>query len=405
PGDIAQECRPGRYAIRVFLFDVSRATFGDKSPGIPRNGRWGNGNYCSVGQYLLIYANIHRITQWTAELVLSSPTLTSHLHRPFGQIRIITGNPSVVKHILKTNFTNYDKGDIFRTTLYDLLGDGIFNVDDDEWKFQRQLSSHEFNTKPLRYFVEDVVDTELNKRLIPILTSAAANETVLDMQDLLQRFAFDNICRIAFGYDPEYLTPSLPKAKFAVAFEDAARISSERFRMITPVLWKLKRVLNLGSEKRLKEAVSEIRKFARNILNQKKQETSIQTVDLLSRFIRCGHSDERFVTDMVISFILAGRDSTSAALTWYLWLIYKNPFVENEVVKEIEAKLDSRDYNEVKDMVYTHASLCESMRLYPPVPVDSKMAKSHDVLPDRTTVKKGTIYHICMCYYVGLPIC
>ena len=66
-----------------------------------------------------------------------------------------------------------------------------------------------------------MVDDELNKRLIPILTNAAANNTVLDLQDILQRFALDNICRIAFGYDPAYLTPSLPQAKFAVAFEDA----------------------------------------------------------------------------------------------------------------------------------------------------------------------------------------
>ncbi|GJZ55174.1 cytochrome P450 94A1-like protein [Tanacetum coccineum] len=160
-------------------------------------------SYPFIGQYLSIYANFHRLTQWTTDLVLSSPTLTYHIHRLFGQIRIITGNPSVVKHILKTNFANYDKGDIFRTTLYDLLGDGIFNVDGDEWKFQRQLSSHEFNTKSLRHFVEDVVDTELNERLIPMLATAASNNTGLDMQDLLQRFAFDNICRIAFGYDPE----------------------------------------------------------------------------------------------------------------------------------------------------------------------------------------------------------
>lgn len=348
-------------------------------------------SYPFIGQYLSIYVNNHRLTQWTADLVLSSPTLTSHIHLPFGQTRIVTGNPSVVKHILKTNFANYGKGDIFRTTLYDLLGDGIFNVDGDEWKFQRKLSSHEFNTKSLRHFVEDVVDTELNERLIPILATAARNNTVLDMQDLLQRFAFDNICRIAFGYDPEYLTPSLPQAKFAVAFEDAVRISSERFRMITPMLWKLKRVLNIGSEKRIKEAVSEVREFATNILNQKKQEKTIQTVDLLSRFISSGHCDERFVTDMVISFILAGRDTTSAALTWFFWLVSKNPEVENEIVKEIEVKSDTRVYDEVKEMVYTHASLCESMRLYPPVPIDSQMANSDDVLPDGTTVKKGTI--------------
>ncbi|CAH1433972.1 unnamed protein product [Lactuca virosa] len=121
------------------------------------------------------------------------------------------------KHILKTKFSTYQKGDIFWSTLFDLLGDGIFNVDADEWKFQRQLSSDEFNTNSLRHFVENVVDDELNKCLIPILTTAAANDTVLDLQDILQRFALDNICRIAFGYDPAYLTPLLPKAKFAVA--------------------------------------------------------------------------------------------------------------------------------------------------------------------------------------------
>lgn len=126
------------------------------------------------------------------------------------------------------------------------------------WKFQRQVSSHEFNTKSLRNFVENVVDTELNQRLIPILAAAASNQTVVDFQDILQRFAFDNICKIAFGYDPAYLLPSLPQAKFAIAFEEAVRISSERFGMIVPLIWKAKRLLNVGSEKQLKIAVAQV---------------------------------------------------------------------------------------------------------------------------------------------------
>ncbi|KAD3338327.1 hypothetical protein E3N88_33848 [Mikania micrantha] len=80
--------------------------------------------------------------------------------------------------------------------LFDLLGDGIFNVDGDQWKLQRQLSSHVFSTKSLRHFVEHVVDTELNERLLPMLTTAAANDTVVDLQDVLQRIAFDNICKM-----------------------------------------------------------------------------------------------------------------------------------------------------------------------------------------------------------------
>ncbi|GMJ05595.1 cytochrome P450, family 94, subfamily B, polypeptide 1 [Hibiscus trionum] len=48
-------------------------------------------------------------------------------------------------------------------------------------------------------------------------------------------------------------------------------------------------------------------------------------------------------------------------------------------------------YEEVKDMVYIHASLCEAMRLYPLVPMDTKQAVEDDVLSDGTMVKKGTM--------------
>ena len=42
------------------------------------------------------------------------------------------------------------------------------------------------------------------------------------------------------------------------------------------------------------------------------------------------------------------------------------------------------------------AALCESMRLYPPVPTDGKEAVEDDVLPDGTKVKKGmtVTYHV-----------
>ncbi|CDP00480.1 unnamed protein product [Coffea canephora] len=48
-------------------------------------------------------------------------------------------------------------------------------------------------------------------------------------------------------------------------------------------------------------------------------------------------------------------------------------------------------------MVYTHASLCETMRLYPPVSTDTKEATEDDVLPDGIVVRKGTrvTYHPC----------
>lgn len=276
----------------------------------------------------------------------------------------------------------------------DLLGDGIFNVDGEKWKFQRQVSSHEFNTKSLRKFVEHVVDVELSDRLIPILYDAAKNKTVLDFQDILQRFTFDNICKIAFGYDPEYLIPSLPQASFAVAFDEAVRLSNLR-GFANPLSWKLKRFLDIGSEKKIRASIKEIHKFSRKILDEKKKEldekSTLESVDLLSRFLSSGHVEEKFIIDIIISFVLAGRDTTSAALTWFFLLLSRNDRVESEILKEVNEKHSELSvFDEVKDMVYTHASIYESMRLYPPVPVDTKEAINDDILPDGTKVKKGT---------------
>lgn len=340
--------------------------------------------------------------QWLADMIRSSPSATFVLHRFLGQRQVFTANPANVHHILKTHFQIYPKGELLRQSLQDFLGDGIFNVNGETWKVQRQVSSHEFNRKSLRKFVETVVDTELSDRLIPIMAAAAGDKTVLDLQDILQRFTFDNICKIAFGYDPAYLLPSLPPGEFADAFEEAVLISSGRLNSILPIVWKLKRVLRVGSEKRLRLAVSRVRDFARDLVREKKrliveQPNDEVEVDILSRFLMSGHSDENFVIDIVISFIHAGRDTTSAALTWFFWLVSQNPDVEREILEEVQQKSGSGTavFDEMRDMVYTQAALCESMRLYPPVPVDTKEALVDDFLPDGTLVKKGTrvVYH------------
>lgn len=178
--------------------------------------------------------------------------------------------------------------------------------------------------------------------------------------------------------------------------------SGLRSASFMPVVWKMKRLFGIGSEKRLAEAIKEVRDFATFIVREKKKQlaeesekgsSSLDEVDLLLRFLRSGHSDESFVVDIVISFIVAGRDTTSAALTWFFWLLSKNPEAERQILREISEIANPEEgsgvYDEVKEMVYTHAALSESMRLYPPVPSDSKGAVADDVLPDGTTVRKG----------------
>ncbi|CAL5206923.1 unnamed protein product [Lathyrus oleraceus] len=388
-------------ATLVWFFFLATKTL-VKSPKTPSSSTAIPKAYPIFGSAFALSANFNRRVQWISDILQTIPSSTFVFHRSFGSCQVFTADPAVVQHILKTNFPCYGKGLMFYQSINDLLGDGIFTVDGEAWKFQRQISSHEFNTKSLRKFVETVVDVELSNRLLPILSEASINQTtVLDFQDILQRFTFDNICMIAFGYDPEYLLPSFPETPFATAFDEGTRLSSQRLTAVTPLIWKVKKILNIGTERRLKEAVAEVRGLARKIVRAKKKELEekavlLESVDLLSRFLSSGHSDESFVIDIVISFIIAGRDTTSAALTWFFWLLSKHSHVENEILKEVNEKSETVSYDEVKDMVYTHAALCESMRLYPPLPVDTKEAAYDDVLPNGTVIKKGwrVTYHV-----------
>jgi len=122
----------------------------------------------------------------------------------------MTANPETVEYILKTNFENYPKGIIMRRNFCDLLGEGIFNANGDEWKVQRKVASHEFTSKSLRNFMHGTIQAELNHRLVPLLQKICNEGASIDLQDLFMRFAFDSICKLGFGVDPACLEFSLP---------------------------------------------------------------------------------------------------------------------------------------------------------------------------------------------------
>jgi cytochrome P450 len=64
--------------------------------------------------------------------------------------------------------------------------------------------------------------------------------------------------------------------------------------------------------------------------------------DLLSRFVKLstqGDSrfDDRALRDIMINFILAGRDSTASVLSWFIYMLYRHPHVTAKVRDELSA--------------------------------------------------------------------
>ncbi|KAL5546775.1 hypothetical protein UlMin_006462 [Ulmus minor] len=355
--------------------------------------------YPLVGSLPEFLKNRHQFLDWTTGVLRDCPTNTAVFHRP-GKIHgVITANPLNVEHMLKTNFDNYPKGERFVSLLEDFLGRGIFNSDGELWKVQRKTASYEFNTKSLRNFVMENVTVEIENRLVPVLESTSETLRVLDLQDILERFAFDNVCKLSFNVDPGCLggEGSASGDEFMSAFEDAATLSSGRFMYAFPSLWKIKKFLDIGSEKKLRESISTVHKFADNIIRSR-MEAKLEKgeEDLLSRFIGNDENSPEFLRDIVISFILAGRDTTSSALTWFFWLLSSRKEVEEKILKELETIRDRNgknigkmySFNEIRDMHYLHAAISETMRLFPPVPVDTKKCRAGEILPDGTFIGK-----------------
>ncbi|KAF2576371.1 hypothetical protein F2Q70_00000035, partial [Brassica cretica] len=218
------------------------------------------------------------------------------------------------------------------------------------------------------------------------------------------RLTFDNICGLAFGKDTRTCAPGLPENGFASAFDRATEASLQRF-ILPEFLWRIKKWLGLGLEVSLNRSLGEIEGYLDAVINTRKQEGHD---DLLSRFMKKkdqkGQSySEGFLRHVALNFILAGRDTSSVALSWFFWLVMTHPTVEEKIVREICSVLmetrgsdvsswteEPLGFDEVDRLVYLKAALSETLRLYPSVPEDSKHVVNDDILPDGTFVPAGS---------------
>ncbi|KAE8731106.1 Cytochrome P450 94C1 [Hibiscus syriacus] len=299
--------------------------------------------------------------------------------------------------MLKTNFHNFPKGKPFSMILGDFLGRGIFNVDGEPWSFQKNMATLELGKHSIRCYAFDIINSELKTRLIPLLSSLSEKQ-VLDLQEVFRRVSFDIICWLSFGIDPRCLELSLPMSDFSRAFDIASRLSAERAMNVSPLEWKIKRALNLGSEKELKRAIEIINLLAKEVIRKRRKMRYSTGDDLLSRFMSTVN-DETYLRDIIISFLLAGRDTVASGLTSLFWLLGKHPNVVSAVKREADRVIgenkDLTSYDQIKELHYLQATVYESMRLYPPIQFDSKFCRNDDRLPDGCLLKMGTrvTYH------------
>ncbi|XP_027108178.1 cytochrome P450 704C1 isoform X1 [Coffea arabica] len=346
--------------------------------------------------------NFNRLHHYMTELATKYKTY--RLISPFRN-EVYTSDPANVEYILKTNFENYGKGLYNYTILKDLLGDGIFTVDGDKWREQRKISSFEFSTRVLRDFSSVIFRRNVAK-LANIIREATNSNQTFDIQDLFMKATLDSIFRVAFGVELDSMCGSNEEGKkFSNAFDDASAMSLRRY---VDIFWKIKKALNIGTEAKLKEKIRVVDDFVYKLIRSKTEQMhessddcSWKKEDILSRFLQVTETDSKYLRDIILNFIIAGKDTTAATLSWFIYMLCRHPDIQEKVAREIKEETNGRKTTDIAEytselseealekMHYLHAALTETLRLYPAVPVDAKICSSDDILPDGFSVKKG----------------
>jgi len=91
---------------------------------------------------------------------------------------------------------------------------------------------------------------------------------------------------------------------------------------------------------------------------------------------------DQYLRDIILNFMIAGKDTSANTLSWFFYMLCKNPLVEEKIAQEVrdvtcghesEQSIDkfvAKITDDTLDkMHYLHAALTETLRLYPSVPV------------------------------------
>ncbi|QCD95288.1 Cytochrome P450 [Vigna unguiculata] len=365
-------------------------------------------DYPIIGMLPDLLCNLWRIHDFSVE-VLKSHGGTGEFTGPWftNMNYLITSDPINVHHILSKNFKNYVKGPEFRE-IFQAFGDGIFTADGEAWKYNRDLFQSLFKHKSFELFLEKTIRKKVQNSLLVVLEHVQQHGSVVDLQDVFNRFTFDNICSTVLGYDPCCLSLDFPEVAIEKAFNEVEE--SIFYRHVMPKrVWKVQKWLQMGREKTMTEACKSFDEFIHALIASKfealsrcneNEETGEDCADLLTTLMREGNKeqhDDIFLRDAVFNLFVAGRDTLTSALTWFFWLVATNPLVEEKILEEINQNFGSNEENavlsaeEVKKLVYLHGAICETLRLFPPIPFERKQALEGDVLPSGHCVNPRTM--------------
>uniref|UniRef100_A0A0E0JEY7 Cytochrome P450 n=1 Tax=Oryza punctata TaxID=4537 RepID=A0A0E0JEY7_ORYPU len=362
-------------------------------------------NWPVLGMLPFLVQNLHYIHDKVTD-VLREAGCTFMVSGPWflNMNFLITCDPASVNHCFNANFKNYPKGSEF-AEMFDILGDGLLVADSESWEYQRRMAMYIFAARTFRSFAMSTIARKTGNVLLPYLDHMAKFGSEVELEGVFMRFSLDVTYSTVFAADLDCLSVSSPIPVFGQATKEAEEAVLFR-HIVPPSVWKLLRLLNVGSEKKLANAKVVIDQFIyEEIAKRKDQASNGVQGDILSMYMKWSicespsrQQDERFLRDTAVGFIFAGKDLIAVTLTWFFYMMCKHPHVEARILQELKGLQSSTwpgdlrvfEWDTLRSAIYLQAALLETLRLFPATPFEEKEALVDDVLPNGTKVSRNT---------------
>ncbi|PPQ84613.1 hypothetical protein CVT25_015710 [Psilocybe cyanescens] len=275
------------------------------------------------------------------------------------------------------------------------------------WKFHRAMSRPFFS----RERISDFHIYDRNSTISLQMAKKRLSEGYsIDFQDLIARFTLDSAAEFLFGGSVESLSAGMPypgqesskndaslhdhpASIFADSFMEGLHLTVMRIRMGDA--WPLEELTGdkvLPFRKAMDVFIDPLMRKAldtreQELLNEKSHDENEEET-FISHLVK--HTqDPKVIKDELVNLLLAGRDTTMCLLSFAVYMLAEHPDIEKRLRDEIFEKvgaIESPNYDQMREMRYMRAFLNEVLRLYPPVPADSRISTKATVL---TTKKSG----------------
>ncbi|KAJ7479217.1 cytochrome P450 [Mycena latifolia] len=341
---------------------------------------------------------------------------TMRIHGFFGAWALYTMDTKALHHIL-FNTHIYPKPDSSRFNLGRIVGPGILVVEGDVHKQQRKIMNPAFGAPQLRALTGIFVQKSSQLRDI-WAADAAQNGGVARVEILswLSKATLDIIGLAGFNYNINALgaqdkdTPDELAAAFATLLAMDNQVMASPFRFLQGV-YPILRNISTEGDKIIRGAQATMMRIGRQLLAESKRDIAEtgtfetgRARDLLNLLVRANTSKEipanqqlsdEDVLAQVPTFLVAGHETTSTAVTWALFALTQNKAAQARVRAELLA-LDTENptMEELNSLPYLDCVVRETLRLHSPVVLSSRVALCDDIIPlaEPYTDAQGTVH-------------